>query len=432
MSSIIIKNVLLDGRRQDILVKDNRIAKIGVGVAESEEAKIAAGDIDSKVIDGSRMAAIPGFVNMHTHAGMTLFRGIKEDVVLAAWLDEIWKGETLLTDELVYWGTRLACLEMIKTGTTTFNDMYWRLPWAAKAVEDSGIRAVLNYTLLDGGDDRKQKIQPEECARYYEESLNWNPRVRFGVAIHGHYTVCDENMLWAADFARKHALQLHTHLSETKPENEQHFAKYGISPTHRLYDMGILGENVVAAHTVWLDEDDIRMLGEKKVTAVHNINSNLKLASGYRFKYKELRYAGVNVTLGTDGCGSSNNLDMLEAAKTASIVQKAWREDPTAMPLSEVMDMGTCNGAKALGIDAGVIREGALADIALVDMNNPFFIPNFNFIANLVYAANSYCIDTLICDGRIVMQSRKVEGEDDIMQEAAKHIDKFISDIENL
>ncbi len=429
MSSIIIKNVLLDGARRDIFIKESRIAKIGTALADTEEVQKAEG---LQVIDGSRMAAIPGFVNMHTHAGMTLHRGIKEDTSLATWLDEIWKAETLLSDELVYWGTRLACLEMIKTGTTTFNDMYWRLPWAAKAVEDSGIRAVLNYTILDGGDARKQEVQPKECAECYELSRGWNPRVQFGVAIHGHYTVCDDNMLWAADFARQYGLQLHTHLSETKSENEQHFAKYGVSPTARLYNMGILGDNVVAAHAVWLDEADIRMLGEKKVTAVHNINSNLKLASGYRFLYNELRDVGVNITLGTDGCGSSNNLDMLEAAKTASIVQKAWREDPTAMPLAEVMAMATANGAKALGLDAGEIREGALADIALVDMNRTFFIPNFDFMANLVYAAHSDCIDTLICDGRIVMQGRKVEGEDELMQEAAKHIEKYISDISKL
>lgn len=422
MSSIIIKNVLLDGKRLDIFIKDNRIAKIGTGL---DEAAV-------KVIDGSRMAAVPGFVNMHTHAGMTLHRGIKEDTVLSTWLDEIWKAETLLSDELIYWGTRLACLEMIKTGTTTFNDMYWRLPWAAKAVEDSGIRAVLNYTILDGGDPGKQEVQPKECAEYYELSHSWNPRVQFGVAIHGHYTVCDRNMLWAADFAREHDLQLHTHLSETKSENEQHYSNYGMSPTMRLYNMGILGDNVVAAHSLWLDADDIRMLGEKKVTAVHNPNSNLKLTSGYRFLYNELRDAGVNVTLGTDGCGSSNNLDMLEAMKTASFVQKAWREDPTAMPLHEVMAMATSNGAKALRLDTGVIREGALADICLVNMNQTFFIPDFDFLANLVYAAHSDCIDTVICDGRIVMEGRKVEGEDELMQEAAGHIAKYISDIGKL
>ncbi len=415
MPSIIIKNVLINDKRQDICVKDNVIAKIGD----------CAGMQAETVLDGSRMAAIPGFVNMHTHSGMTLFRGMGEDMPLAKWLEEIWKAEAHLDDELIYWATKLACLEMIHTGTTTFNDMYWRLPHAAKAVKESGIRATLCYTILDGGDKAKQELQRAECEQIFYESKDWGDRVRFAPAIHAHYTVCDENMLWATDFARRHGLILHTHLAETEPEERQHMEKYGISSTRRLYNMGILGENTVAAHVVWVSAEDIRLLGEKKVTAVHNINSNLKLSSGYRFPYNELRDAGVNVTVGTDGCGSSNNLDMLEALKTSAIVQKAWRGVPTAMPLDELLAMGTVNGAKALGVNAGEIREGALADICLVDMNNTFFAPNYNFKSNLVYSAHSSCIDTVICDGRILMQGGKVEGEQEILDEFSKQIKRF-------
>jgi 5-methylthioadenosine/S-adenosylhomocysteine deaminase len=215
-------------------------------------------------------------------------------------------------------------------------------------------------------------------------------------------------------------------LSETKSENDTHIAKYGVSPTKRLYDMGILGNDMIAAHSLWLSDEDIAMYAEKGVTAVHNINSNLKLASGYRFRYNELKQAGVNVAIGTDGAGSSNNLDMLEAMKTSAIVQKAWREDPAAMPLNELMDMGSANGAKALGLDMGRIEEGALADMLLIDMNSTFFIPNFDFKANFIYSANSSCIDTVICDGNILMEGRKVEGEEQIMEEAAAQINKFI------
>ncbi len=415
MPSIIIKNILVDNKRQDIYVKDNVIAKIGDCPEQRAET----------VIDGSRMAAIPGFVNMHTHAGMTLFRGMGEDMPLAQWLGEIWKAEAHLDDELVYWGTRLACLEMIHTGTTMFNDMYWRIPLAAKAVRESGIRATLCYTLLDGGDPVKQKVQREECGQMYFQSKNWGPRVKFGTAIHAHYTVSDDNMLWAADFARRNGTILHTHIAETEMEERQHMEKYGMSTTRRLYNMGILGENTVAAHVVWPDAEDIRLLGEKKVTAVHNINSNLKLSSGYRFPYNELRDAGVNVTAGTDGCGSSNNLDMLEALKTSAIVQKAWRGVPTAMPLDELLAMGTVNGARALGVNAGEIKEGALADICLVDMNNTFFAPDYNFRSNLVYSAHSSCIDTVICDGRILMQGGKVEGEQEILDEFSRQIERF-------
>lgn len=416
MESILIQNILLEGCRVDILIEGNRISRIG------KDIKFPA----QKVIDGSQKAVIPSFVNMHTHAGMTLFRGISEDMSLSVWLDEIWKAETKLTEEFVYWGTKLACLEMIKTGTTAFADMYWFPDRGADAVVESGMRASLSFCFLDGGDKQKQIREREECQRVCKVLKDKSDKIQFTVSIHGHYTVCDENMLWATDFARNNGFLLHTHLSETKSENDAHFAKYGVSPTKRLYDMGILGNDMIAAHSLWLSDDDIEMYAEKGVTAVHNINSNLKLASGYRFRYNELRDAGVNVAIGTDGAGSSNNLDMLEAMKTAAFVQKAWRGDPTALPIDELLDMGSANGAKALGLDMGRIEEGALADMLLIDMDSTFFIPNFDFKANLVYSANSSCVDTVICDGKILMEGRKVDGEKEIMEEAYAKINEFI------
>lgn len=416
MESILIQNILLEGCRVDILIEGNRISRIG------KDIKFPA----QKVIDGSQKAVIPSFVNMHTHAGMTLFRGISEDMSLSVWLDEIWKAETKLTEEFVYWGTKLACLEMIKTGTTAFADMYWFPDRGADAVVESGMRASLSFCFLDGGDKQKQIREREECQRVCKVLRDKSDKIQFTVSIHGHYTVCDENMLWATDFARNNGFLLHTHLSETKSENDAHFAKYGVSPTKRLYDMGILGNDMIAAHSLWLSDDDIEMYAEKGVTAVHNINSNLKLASGYRFRYNELRDAGVNVAIGTDGAGSSNNLDMLEAMKTAAFVQKAWRGDPTALPIDELLDMGSANGAKALGLDMGRIEEGALADMLLIDMDSTFFIPNFDFKANLVYSANSSCVDTVICDGKILMEGRKVDGEKEIMEEAYAKINEFI------
>ena len=266
----------------------------------------------------------------------------------------------------------------------------------------------------------------------YEVSRVWSPRVQFGVSVHAHYTVCDDNMLWAADFVRKHSLLLHTHISETRSENESHTARYGVSPTRRLADMGLLGRDVVAAHTLWLSEEDVRLLGESGTTVVHNINSNLKLASGYRFLYNELRDAGANVTMGTDGCGSSNNLDMREALKTAALMQKAWREDPAALPVDELLAMGTRNGAKGLGLNSGVVEEGALADLILVDTDSAFFIPEHNFKANLIYAANSSCIDTLICDGRVLMSGGKVDGEKEVMARAREEAGRFIRKINSI
>ena len=393
MGTLLLRNVVRDGVSCDIYIKEGVVSSIGRGLAV---------DADT-VLDGGGKTVMPAFVNMHTHSGMTLFRGICEDMPLSRWLDAVWKAETVLDDEFVYWATRLACLEMIKTGTAAFNDMYWRVDKAARAVEDR------------------------------------SPRVRFGVSIHAHYTVCDENMLWAADFARSRSLLLHTHISETRGENEAHLARYeahlaryGVSPTRRLADMGLLGRDVVAAHTLWLNEEDVRLLGKSGTTVVHNINSNLKLASGYRFLYNELRDAGANVTMGTDGCGSSNNLDMREALKTAALMQKAWRDDPAALPVDELLAMGTVNGAKGLRLNSGAVEEGRLADLILVDTDSAFFIPEHNFKANLIYAANSSCIDTLICDGRVLMSGGKVDGEKEVLARAREEAGRFIRKINSI
>ena len=187
MGTLLIRNVVRDGAPCDIYIKEGVVSSIGHGLAMYADT----------VLDGGGKTVMPAFVNMHTHSGMTLFRGICEDMPLSRWLDAVWKAETVLDDEFIYWATRLACLEMIKTGTAAFNDMYWRVDKAARAVEDSGMRAHLTYCFLDGGDKDKQRFQREECEAMYEASRAWSPRVRFGVSIHAHYTVCDENMLWA-------------------------------------------------------------------------------------------------------------------------------------------------------------------------------------------------------------------------------------------
>jgi 5-methylthioadenosine/S-adenosylhomocysteine deaminase len=183
-----------------------------------------------------------------------------------------------------------------------------------------------------------------------------------------------------------------------------------------LEKLGVLGPEVIAAHCVWLSNNDMDIMAKYGVTPVHNINSNLKLASGYKFLYNELKERSINVTLGTDGNGSSNNLDMRETMKTAALLQKGWREDPTALPLNELMDMATVNGAKALGIDAGEIKVGKLADINIIDIDNYAFTPNINFLSNLVYSANSSCIESVICNGKFVMKDRFVEGEKEILE----------------
>jgi 5-methylthioadenosine/S-adenosylhomocysteine deaminase len=255
----------------------------------------------------------------------------------------------------------------------------------------------------------------------YDEYLKWNDHSVFAIAVHAIYSVREEMIVWSVNFAREHGLKIHIHVSETQKEIADCMAQHGgMSPVEYLDSLGVLGPDVIAAHTLWLSDNDIRILGERGVTCVHNVNSNLKLASGYRFLYNELRDAGANICLGTDGCASSNNLDMLETMKTSAMIQKAWREDPSAMPLNELIDMATANGGKALGLDVGRIKAGALADILIVDTQNYNFLSPGSFEANLVYSAHSDCIDSVICNGRFIMRGRVVPGESEILAEARK------------
>jgi 5-methylthioadenosine/S-adenosylhomocysteine deaminase len=199
-----------------------------------------------------------------------------------------------------------------------------------------------------------------------------------------------------------------------------------MSPVEYLESLGVLGSDVIAAHTLWLSDKDVEILGKYGVTCVHNINSNLKLTSGYKFRYNELRDAGANVCLGTDGCGSSNNLDMLETMKTSAMVQKAWRGDSSAMPIKEILEMTTVNPAKSLGLDLGRLEEGALADIIIIDTDNYHFMSPGSFEANLIYSAHSDCVDSVICNGRFVMKNRVVPGEKEIIGQARQHLGRIV------
>ena len=423
MNTILLRGVTLKNETKDILIEGNIIKKI-IGRDRDGQPLERVGA--ARVLNCSGKVAIPGFINMHTHSAMTLLRGISEDAPLKVWLSKIWPIEARLDNETVYWGTRLAILEMIKTGTTCFLDMYWKAHEAAKAADEMGIRAFVTYNFLDNFDSETAERQKAGCLRLYETSKDWPDRVRMGVSVHADYTTSEDTMVWAHDFAREHQMVFTGHMCETAAETQEDINKYGITPPAHFDSLGVL-QDMIVAHGVWLTPEDIELLSQRGATVVHNINSNLKLASGYKFKYNELRDAGVNVCIGTDGAASSNNLDIREALKTMTFLQKAWREDPGAMPLDQLMDVATVNGAKALGLNAGRIEEGCLADISLVDTNSEAFVPNFNFTGNLIYSANSSCIDTVICDGRIIMENRKVPGEEEILERAGHLAQKLVN-----
>ena len=410
MDSILLKQVTLDGRKADILIEGNRIAKIADDLGERVGA--------TREIDGRHYTVVPGFVNMHTHAAMTLTRGVRKDTTLQKWLDNIWQIEKNLDEEAVYWGSKLAFLEMLKTGTTAFLDMYWFPKAVARAAEEMGMRGVITYVFLDSFDKAKATLQKRECQEVFSASLEWSERLKFGVSIHADYTTSEDTMAWAGRFADENGLLLNLHLSETELETRKDVEKLGLTPTQHFDKFGLLGPRTVAAHCIWLSDEDIEILGSRRVNVAHNINSNLLLSSGYKFKFNELEDAGCNVCIGTDGAGSSDNLDIRESLKTVAMVQKAWRKEPKSLPFSTLMEASSLRGARALGFDAGRIEEGALADLLLVNTHCEAFTPNYDFTSNFILSANSSCIDTVIVDGRILMEKRRVAGEDEILDRA--------------
>ena len=419
MDRILLSNIKVEGRPSDILISDCHIQSVGPHAASG----YAGSGIET--VDCTGKTAIPGFVNMHTHAGMSMMRGLGEDMSFHEWLARIWKVESKIDAEYVYHATKVACLEMIKTGTTTFNDHYWHMPEAYKAATEMGLRSVLAYVICDRNDPQESERQKIQCQQMYDLTASWSDTATFAIAVHAIYSVSEPMILWATDFARSRGLKIHIHLSETRKEVEDCIAQHGVSPVEYLENLGVLGPDVIAAHTLWLSDKDMEILGRRGVTCVHNVNSNLKLASGYMFRYNELRDAGANICLGTDGCASSNNLDMLETMKTSAMIQKAWRGDPSVMPLNEIMQMATANAGKGLGLNIGRIEEGALADILIVDTENYNFLSPGSFEANLIYSAHSDCIDSVICNGRFVMRNRVVPGEKEILAQAAEVLERM-------
>jgi len=429
--SILIKNVILEGKKRDIFIEGNKIEKI------EENLNLKA---DEKIDGRGEKAVLPGFVNCHTHSAMTLFRGYADDFPLKEWLTKkIWPLEQKITEDDVYWGTKLACLEMIKSGTTAFNEMYWYGEAVIEAAKEMGLRAIVGPLIIDF--DKRGSLGNFE--KIYQ---NFKPEksdlIRLAVAPHSIYGVSKENLIWAKDFAKKNGLLLHIHVSETEEEVKGCLKLTNLRPVEYLEKIGFLneprsrtsslrGRNCILAHSIWLNEKEIEILAKHKSNVVYNPCSNMKLASGF-FPYKKLKEVGVNITLGTDGPASNNSLDMFSEMKFASLLQKVREMDPTIAPAKEIFEMATKNGAKALKINAGEIKVGKLADLVLIDLNEVSLTPGHNLapyrnevsgaglISDIVYSASGNCVSDLICNGKILMRDRKIEGEEKIKREVTK------------
>jgi 5-methylthioadenosine/S-adenosylhomocysteine deaminase len=306
---------------------------------------------------------------------------------------------------------------MIRTGTTTFNDMYFMMNRVADAVDEAGIRACLSYCMIDDGNHDKFE---SECS-IMEKSVATikalaNPRIMPGVSPHAVYTVSEEGLRWCAEFSKTESIPLHIHVGETD-ENQNCIKSHGMRVVPWLDHCGVLSERCIAAHCCWLDANDIRIFADRGVTAVHNPISNMKLAVGRVFPYPDMKTAGINVTLGTDGASSNNDLDMFSEMKTASLLQKFFRNDPTIASAGEMLTIASRNGAKALGLNTGIIAVGYLADIILVG-RNPANFPAFNTVSNAVYATSGLAVDTTICNGVVLMHEGRIPGADEVLQKS--------------
>ncbi len=404
--SILIKDtVIVDPgktKKGSVLIENDKIVEISkdIGVNNAEE-----------VIDGSDKILIPGMVNSHTHLSMTLLRGLADDLNLDEWLNEhIWPVEANLNGDYCYAGALLGCLEMIKSGTTTFNDMYFFMDDVARAVEDSGLRAKLSHGMIDLFDEEKRKNEFKESIRIIEKCHNTaDGRIKVDFGPHSPYTCSPELLEEVREKANKYGVNIHIHVSETKNEVDQVIQAQGKRPFEYLHDIGFLGEDVLAAHAVWLSDYEKEIIKENDVKISHNPASNMKLASGIS-PVNELINNGICVSLGTDGAASNNNLDMIEELKIASLLQKVNTLDTTALNASKVFKMATFYGARALGLEdeIGSIELGKKADLVLLDRNSEHFTPYRHPISHLVYAANGSDVNTVIVNGEILMKDRDI------------------------
>jgi 5-methylthioadenosine/S-adenosylhomocysteine deaminase len=408
----LVKNALVDTCPTDIFIEGGNIVSIHHGL----EANRA-----DEVFDARGMAVVPSLVNAHTHAAMSLLRGIAEDMELEAWLTKaIWPREARLDPEDIYWGTRLAALEMIASGTSLCQDMYLNPVAQARAARDSGMRCVVNYVLIDGMDEARGAAQRKACEEFFDAlgAEDFSSRVTFNLAAHSVYATCPSSLRWLGDFSRRRALSLHIHLAETRFEVESCLARTGMRPAYYLDSLGCLGPNLIAAHALWLEPGEWDLLAERGVSLVYNPASNMKLASGPAFDYEAARSRGIRVLLGTDGAASNNSLDLFADMKLAALLQKHEYRDPRRLSLAGLFEAASLAGHEVFGDGAGRIETGAAADFILVDLERPSMVPCHDLHANLVYSGGGQAVDSLICGGKILMRNRKIEGTEEVLRQA--------------
>ncbi len=424
-NTILIKNAFIlspntnfEGK-QSLLIKDDVISEIAAEIDDS--------NVD-KIIDATGKILLPGLINTHTHLSMTLFRGLADDLSLDSWLnDHIWPMEANLNGNYCYIGALLGAVELIKSGTTTFSDMYFYMEDVARAIDEAGIRAVLSYGMIDFGDEERRENEIKENLTLFENCNGMAyGRIKVFLGPHSPYTASEELLIKVRELADKYGMGIHIHVSETQKEIDDVSAEKGLRPFEYLDKIGLLGPDVVAAHSVWLSDEEIEIIRKNDVKVSHNPCSNMKLASGIA-PVSKLLENDICVSIGTDGASSNNNLDLIEELKTASLLQKVSTLDPKVLNSDEAIAMGTIKGAEALGLDSeiGSIEVGKKADIILIDTNSANMVPDSSSLSsNIIYSANGSNVDTTICNGKVLMENKKltVLDEDEIYAKARKAI----------
>ena len=411
----LLKNVSLRGQKLDILIEGNRFKKISQNINEPAQ----------KIINCEGKAIEPAFYNCHTHISMTILKGIADDKELHNWLiQDIWPREAKMSPEDIYYASKFAILEMIKGGTVFCNDMYQYGEETMRAIDEMGIRGVVSKPEIDIPTpdllEKKKKIVLD-----FVEYKNINPnRIIKGMSCHSVYTVSANFLQFYSDIAKKYNMPIHIHACETATEVENCFKKHGCSPIEYLEKFGLLTDKTILAHCVHLTNDDIKLIKKYNTKVAHCPISNFKLKSGL-MAFQELHDAGVLVTLGTDGSASNNSLGMLEEMKVCALNAKTQANSSKAGNVYDIYKTATVNGAKAFGIDAGVIEEGKLADFVLYDLNHYLLLPNYNLISNIVYCAQNDCITDVFCDGKQLMCNRKVKNEEKIIEDFKKLEEKY-------
>ena len=419
--------VTMDGDRR--VLEDGAIAVQGdviaaIGPRTDIEKQFTA----AQRIDARGKLILPGLINGHTHAPMTLLRGLKDDVTLDVWLQKyIFPAEAKnVNEDFVRWGTRLAALEMIRGGTTTFADMYYFEDAVAEEVKAAGMRGVLGETVLDFPvPDSKSPAQTFAYTEKFLRRWKGDALIRAAVAPHSIYTCSEKTLRDAAALARKYGAPILIHVAEIKKELDESRAKHNLTPVAWLDSLHVLGPDVLAAHCVWVDTDDRKLLAQRDVGCVHNPSSNMMLASGVA-PVPELRAVGVRVGLGTDGpAGSNNDLDLMEEMDLAAKLQKISKMDPQALGAKAVLEMATIDGARALHMEKeiGSLETGKKADLIVLTLDAPNAVPMYDVYSQIVYALKASDVETVVIGGRVVMRGRRVLTlkEEEILPKAREY-----------